>query len=462
MPVTIAPTSSYSLGSISPPAIEWVRNYTGKYPADEADLILQSNDGGYAIAGVIGAHHYSVSAGWLVKTDNLGNVEWNQTFEVTSGNLTFRLEGVAGLVRTSDGFAVAGTESWFPNGPGMEDSIGTVAILFKTDVLGNLEWNQTYPYISHVTSMVHTTDGGYALTGDHSMLKTNALGIVQWHKSYEDNVFKPNIENQALLSIVQTTDGGYALLTSNNILFKINPSGDFQWKQNDQANTSDTSTPTDLIGHPELGRISSFVQTIDGGYALGGTMYIANSGVATSAVLIKTDFEGAVEWCKAYDPIGSRSSSLIQTSDGGYAFAGTVPGYGNYPANFVWLVKTDSLGGLQWSQNNKDAAVVFSVHSGGGIFSANSLIETNDGGFLIAGSLDPSIILLNTAYYVVKTESALPPPSSTPTLTPVVTSTAPPNAFNEQILTAGIVFVVIALGLAVYALKRTWKKPQEP
>jgi hypothetical protein len=49
-----------------------------------------------------------------VRTDSLGNIEWNQTFSVTSSNLTYNLESVAGLLQTKDGgYVIAGKKPLF-------------------------------------------------------------------------------------------------------------------------------------------------------------------------------------------------------------------------------------------------------------------------------------------------------------------------------------------------------------
>jgi hypothetical protein len=389
----------------TPPAIQWVHQYTTNY-GDYANRVIQTTDGGYAIAGVINAIKYSVPAGWLVKTDSLGDAEWNQTFSVSSGNLTYNLESVAGLVQTKDGgIIIAGTEASFPSND-MSIAPSTFAILFKTDGLGNILWNRTYSELSGVSFMIMTSDDGFALAGDYSLVKTNLLGVEQWHKSYQDNVFKLNDENQNLISITQTTDSGYALLTSDNILFKVNPSGNLQWKQSYQVGTSN---------YGASGYINSFVQTSDGGYALGGRTYTLNAtdGIVT---LIKTDSKEIVQWNSTYGPDGSSVAALIQASDGGFAFAGTVPGQSNYPSNLVWLAKTDSEGNLLWTQTNNNTAIGFSIYSLGGSFSVNWLIETNDGGFMIAGSWNIGNTFLDNAYYLAKTTPSLPPSSPTPSV----------------------------------------------
>lgn len=390
----------------TPPAIQWVQQYAANYSADYANRVIQTTDGGYAIAGIIGALKYSVPSGWLVKTDSLGNIEWNQTFSVTSSNLTYTLESVAGLVQTKDGgYVIAGREASFPSDD-MSIAPSTFAILFKTDGLGNILWNRTYSELNGVSFMIKTSDDGFALAGDYSLVKTDSKGMEQWEKSYQDNVFKPNDENQNLISITQTTDSGYALLTSDNILFKVNPSGGLQWIQTYQVGASNYGAP---------GYINSFIQTTDGGYTLGGRTYTSNAtdGIVT---LIKTDSKGIVQWNSTYGPNGSSVAALIQASDGGYAFAGTLSGQGNYPSNLVWLVKTDPAGNLQWTQTNNNTAIGFSVYSLGGSFSVSWLIETNDGGFMIAGSWNTGNSFLESAYYLAKTAPSLSPPSPSPTV----------------------------------------------
>ena len=107
----------------------------------------------------------------------------------------------------------------------------------------------------------------------------------------------------------------------------------------------------------------SVIQTSDGGYAMAvfaDAKHIDNIGYAghfTSQYelyLIKTDSSGKMEWnqtfTKSNDPNsefyysspGDVDYILVQTSDGGYAIAGTS---GNH--NF-WLIKVNSGGGFLW------------------------------------------------------------------------------------------------------------------
>jgi len=105
---------------------------------------------------------------------------WSQTYGGTGGDLAYS------LVETSDGgFALAGETYSFDVGQGD-------FWLVKTDENGNAEWNQTYggKSIDIARSLVETSDGGFALAGkttsfgagssDFWLVKTDANGIPEF------------------------------------------------------------------------------------------------------------------------------------------------------------------------------------------------------------------------------------------------------------------------------------------
>ena len=60
---------------------------------------------------------------------------------------------------------------------------------------------------------------------------------------------------------------------------------------------------------------------------------------------MKTDSYGNLVWNKTYGGIHEDSvSSLIETSDGGFALAGSTHSFGGGSGDF-WLIKTDAYGG---------------------------------------------------------------------------------------------------------------------
>lgn len=93
---------------------------------------------------------------------------------------------------------------------------------------------------------------------------------------------------------------------------------------------------------------------------------------------------GSLEQPVWYRTFGGTSEdwaySVVQTSNGGYAFAGDTLSFGGWDS---WLIKTNSTEHEEWNKthdiaNNRDIAW--------------SLIQTYDGGYLLAGQTgsDPS------------------------------------------------------------------------
>jgi hypothetical protein len=248
----------------------------------------------------------------------------------------------------------------------------------KLDGSGNLQWTRTiggwnsdYGY-----SIIQTTDGGYAVTGytlsfsaggyDVYVVKLDGSGNIQWTRTIGDS------GKQEGLSIIQTTDGGYAVagITSpySNVgrdiydiyVVKLNSSGNIQW------------TRTIGGGDDDMGY--SIIQTTDGGYAVAG--YTESFGAGSGDVyVLKLDGSGNLQWTRT---IGGGNIdlgySIIQTTDGGYAVAGSIASFGAGLSD-VYVVKLDGSGNIQWTRTigGEDSDVGYSI------------IQTTDGGYAVAG-----------------------------------------------------------------------------
>jgi len=250
---------------------EWIRNYGGA-GEDHAMALVETSDVGYVIAGYTRLPEGGYDS-WLIKTDSLGNLEWNKTY---SGGM------VHSLVETSDGgYATCGYGYAF-------DSGGGDFWLVKTDANGNVEWNRTIggAYLDFGRSLVQTSDDGYAMCGythsfgaggiDFWLVKTDSVGNMQWNQTYGGT----NVD--AAYSLVETSDGGYALAGYTQSfssgyrdfwLIKTGAYGNMEWSQTHGGTKSENA--------------NSLIETSDGGYVVAGDT--SSFGVGTNALVVKTD-----------------------------------------------------------------------------------------------------------------------------------------------------------------------------
>lgn len=144
--------------------------------------LVQTADGGYALAG--GTQITGNADFWLVKTDQLGVIQWNKTF----GGQGTIVEQANVLVSTSDGgYALAGEVTIGDFAVGNKD-----VWLVKTDALGVMEWNQTYASndsnFETAYGLVINEDGGYTLVcsslnvttskSDIWLIRTDGFGVI--------------------------------------------------------------------------------------------------------------------------------------------------------------------------------------------------------------------------------------------------------------------------------------------
>jgi len=189
--------------------------------------------------------------------------------------------------------------------------------------------------------------------------------------------------------MVQTSDNGYVLagytvpygsIYYDMLIVKLDASGLIQW--------------TRVIHRTNYEYVTSVKQTTDGGYILLG-MSATGGPFTDEFFLVKLNAAGTYQWSKTYGGPGDDiATSVIQTQDGGYALAGLSNSFGPY--NVFMIIKTDSLGNIQWNRLIQESGTGCHIYS---------LIQISDGSFILAGEFTPTGI---SPYdmYIVKLNSS--------------------------------------------------------
>jgi len=214
-------------------------------------------------------------------------------------------------------------------------------------------------------------------------------------------------------SIQQTSDGGFIVagytesndgdVSGNHGLgeawvVKLNSSGDIEWQK--------------CLGGTDYDWAYSIQQTSDGGFIVAGYTNSNDGDVSGNhgyydAWVVKLNSSGDIEWQKC---LGGTNSDLAfyikQTSDGGFILAGKTWSNDGDVSEYnggsdAWVVKLNSSGDIEWQKCL------------GGIADdwANSIQQTTDGGFIVAGralSNDGDVLGNHggSDYWVVKLNSS--------------------------------------------------------
>lgn len=119
---------------------------------------------------------------------------------------------------------------------------------------------------------------------------------------------------------------------------------------------------------------NSVRQTNDGGYIVAGRTWSSGAG-GSDAWILKLTYYGSMIWQKTYGGKGHDvANSIKQTSDGGYIVAGEKSSFEAQQAD-LWVLKLDSKGEVEWDK----------TYGGAKYEVANSILPISDGGYIVAG-----------------------------------------------------------------------------
>ena len=329
---------------------------------DYGNDIIQTADGGYAIAG------YTLSYGeggedlYALKLDADGSIVWTRTVGGTGGD-----RGNAIIQTTDGGYAIAGYTQSFGSG-------GADLYLVRLDANGNVSWTRTVGGSAADLgwSVVQSSDGGFVVAGytgsfgagsyDYYVVKLSATGVLLWTRTIGGSAADYGF------SVIETVDGGFAVAGYANgygsgndaYIVKLDSNGNVIW------NT--------LVGGSSNEECYDIIQTSDVGYVITGNTASFGAG-GYDTYIVKLDSSGSISWSRTVGGTGQDyGRSVISTADNGYAVAGHTQSFGAGTADF-YMIKLDNSGNVDWTRTVGGTAWE----------DAYALVQTTDGGYVLGG-----------------------------------------------------------------------------
>lgn len=303
----------------------WSRTFGGS-GIDQGWSVKQTVDGGFVIAGMTQSQGAGSADGWLIKTDAEGNMVWNRTFGTSSYDWLTTID-----LTQDDGFILGGVK-------GTSAQLDQFWLV-KTDSLGNHEWQRTFGGSDYdqCMSVIATDDGGYAMTGNTNsfsagrsdvwVVRTNSAGDSMWARSYGGEW------GEGGRTIVQTFDGGFAVAgkwrefrdgDDDFWLVRLNESGDTLW--------------TRSYGFQYHDECNAMIQTSQGEFILAGFRSRGWSAGSEQFWFVTVDGDGAVMQEGIAGGIGQdMANGVTIDNNGNIVLAGETYSFGS-GLDDVWLV----------------------------------------------------------------------------------------------------------------------------
>jgi len=207
--------------------VKWTKEYGTLTNDDEATAIAVCSDGGFLLGGWTESYGVPNAKGrqniWIVKTDSLGNKEWDKVFGDSLTDCVFSI-----LESKFGGYYLAGCHTE-PGENNSEKESYSSPYLLKIDKLGNSIWEKTYgtpEYSTGFLSMIELPNGdlvGAGIDGADKfgkyeansglVIKMDSAGNQIWKRSHNHPDAFPDslsiLPYSNIYDIKATKDGGF-------------------------------------------------------------------------------------------------------------------------------------------------------------------------------------------------------------------------------------------------------------
>ena len=364
----------FNIGLFAQPEINWQKCYGGTQAegfrrikvTDNNEIVFigstSSNDGD--VSGNHGDGDF-----WLGMINSDNTLLWQKCFGGSNWEY-----GNSFDISTEGGFIIGGSTS-SNDGDITELIGSVDFWIIKTDIVGNIEWQKCFGGTSadRLFEIKQTFDGGYIATGqtysndvnvsgnhggiDAWVVKISSDGEIEWQNSlggsnddWGNDISLAN-DGYYILCYTGSNDGDVSGNHGNEDywIVKLDLAGSIMWQK--------------CLGGSGLDQGNSILTTTDGGCIAIGRTYsndgdVSNNTGESDYWLVKLDSLGNLEWekCYGYDLIDywDHGHSIYKTSDEGFIIAGysvtVIPNGTCYDDWDIWILKISSAGDLEWEK----------------------------------------------------------------------------------------------------------------
>jgi hypothetical protein len=350
---------------------------------DAAKSIIETYDFGFLLGGTTNSFGAGAKDIYLIKTDENGDTLWNKTYGSNSD------DEFSDIKETSDNGAILiGTTSGF-------GAVGKNIYVTKVNSLGDIQWSNSYGSANEDVgnSIIQTTSNNYVLTGSTFNTTTNKTDVViikfdingdtLWSKTFGSiRTFGSSTNdhtNDAGLVIKQTSDSNYLILSSSSSV-GFGPTFSESMLTKMDTNGNIIWSRRYYMGADEI-VFNSVQETFDNGFVLSGTNSFWNN-----ISLMKTNSVGGIEWSntigQTYFNNNLEGTFSLQLPDSSFL---TLSPSQNHN---ILIINTDALGSTLWSKEYGTASETI-----------GKMILKNDNQLAVSGST-------NSDYYLLFLDSA--------------------------------------------------------
>ena len=354
--------------------------------ADQAEKALYASCGGVrvlAAAAVLDGHQVTGEAQYQAEYETTGAIYLGEGLPpVSDGNIVTSQQGLHYNLDNCEAIASAMQRNLpaNPAAPVAETLTASYEVAER-----NTSWTHTFGGSSAdgVQAMQPTSDGGFILAGytfsfghgyaNGYLLRTDASGNLLWSNAYGGAGW------EYLHAVAETADGGFVAAgytTSTGAggmdmyLLRVDAQGSLLWER--------------TFGGAGIDVAKGVAVDAQGNLVLAG--YTDSSGAGEKDVfIVKTDAEGNELWTQLHGGEESDAAmDVLVDSQGNYLVAGAS---GSFEAENrdVYVLKLSPEGNIFWEELFGHHGDYLSYEWG------NAIIETNDGGYLVAGNSNAAL-----------------------------------------------------------------------